>query len=93
MQTATVESLFVRIGKREWPVATIEEASRLFCAARDRSGRGASQTPATLIVNAEGRTLYRISYNGRVWPDLGRDWQPGDAPAFSPASYSGVSGQ
>lgn len=86
MATKTTEALFVRIGNRKWQVATIEEASRLFCAARDRSGRGASQMPEAVIDSDAGKTLFRISYNGRVWPFLGRGWREGDEPAFCPAS-------
>jgi hypothetical protein len=64
------------IGKRfSAQVASLEEASRIYCKQRDLSGEGASTFP-------EGKVdKYRISYNGKVW--IGK-WQAGMAPVFNP---------
>lgn len=76
--TAAAKTLTLTIGKRRYQVASIEEASRMFCAARDKSGFGASKTPKPLIYNADGSLLGHISYNGRVW--AGRDYIPNATP-------------
>lgn len=57
--------------------ASLLLASEMYCAERDESGEGASTFPDAKIVTADGRK-FRVSYNGRVWADLGRPWQPGD---------------
>lgn len=71
-------TLTLTIGKRRYQVASIGEASRMFCAARDKAGLGSSKTPKPLIFNADGSLLGHISYNGRVW--AGRDYVPGATP-------------
>lgn len=38
----------MRVGPRFYPVASLAEASRMFCAARDKAGTGASETPRPL---------------------------------------------
>jgi N12 class adenine-specific DNA methylase len=76
--------MYLDVEGRRFPVASIEEASRQFVAVRDQFGEGASNTPPVTIVDPDGNELYRVSYNGRVWPNLGRDWEPGDKPAFDP---------
>lgn len=55
-------ALTLKIGRQNYFVASIEEASRLYQQLRDKSGLGASQWPAGKLSN--GLT---ISYNGRVW--------------------------
>ena len=74
--------IFIAIGERSWPVASFEEASRLFVIARDRLGEGASKTPVPLIIDAKGTVIARISYNGRVWP--AGEWRVGDCPIYDP---------
>jgi hypothetical protein len=37
--------MFLEIGCRRFRIASFEEASRMFCAARDKVGKGASCTP------------------------------------------------
>jgi hypothetical protein len=50
------------IGRRHSiEVASLEEASRVYCDLRDESGEGASTFPNGKV----GK--YRISYNGKVW--------------------------
>lgn len=75
-------SLIVSCAGRRFPVASFEDASRLFCATRDRLGVGASQTPRTLILDGSGKVVAHVSYNGRVWP--GEHWTAGDVPLFDP---------
>lgn len=74
------EVLFLQIGRTRYEVASLQHASEMFCAARDRSGNGASETPTPTIVTADGRFVARISYNGRVWPD--ESWTPASIPIF-----------
>jgi hypothetical protein len=52
----------------------------MFCAARDASGEGTSNTPSPQIVDEAGNVIGRISYNGRVWPDA--DWTPDSTPLY-----------
>jgi hypothetical protein len=60
--------MFLQIGRRRYQVATFEQASLMFCAARDASGEGASTIPAPTIVDERGDIIGHVSYNGRVWP-------------------------
>lgn len=76
------EPIFIQIDGRRYQVASLEQASQMYCAARDAFGEGASRTPEGLIVTAEGRTVGRISYNGRVWSP--EEWQPGMKPLYGP---------
>lgn len=74
------KSIFLRIGRREYPVADFAQASEMFCRARDESGFGASKVPQVFIVDDAGECVAKISYNGRVWPP--EEWQPGQQPLF-----------
>jgi hypothetical protein len=65
------------IGRRRYAVASLTEASSKFCAARDKVGAGASQTPTPMLYAADGKLVGYISYNGRVWAGHPRDWKPG----------------
>jgi hypothetical protein len=64
------------IGRRHSiDVASLEEASRVYCELRDESGEGGSTFP-------EGKVgKHRISYNGKVW--LGA-WTAGEEPVYNP---------
>lgn len=62
-----VRSMFLKVGRRLFQVASFEEASRMFCAARDKAGEGASRTPSPQIVDERGEVIAHVSYNGRVW--------------------------
>lgn len=55
-------ALTLTIGRKDYAVASTDEASRLYQELRDKSGLGASQWPTGKLSN--GLT---ISYNGRVW--------------------------
>jgi hypothetical protein len=55
-------ALILKVGRREYAVASVEEASRLYQQLRDQSGLGASRWPQGRL--SDGLT---ISYTGRVW--------------------------
>jgi hypothetical protein len=79
MPTVTA-TLTLKIGRRAYSVPSYADASRMFCAARDKSGLGASRVPTPLIYDANGQQVAYVSYNGRVWAGSPRDWQPGRTP-------------
>jgi len=78
-------SLTMKIGRWQHAVASYADASNVFCAMRDRLGRGASGTPTPLIYEAES-VVAHVSYNGRVWPGSPKDWRDGLVPLFDPRS-------
>lgn len=53
-------------------VKSFEEASKIYCARRDKSGEGASTFETASIVDENEQEIGRVSYNGRVWPPC--DW-------------------
>lgn len=80
MQTSPTKSLFLQVGAKRYQVATFEQASKMFCIARDKMGEGASKTPSPQIVDESGEVVAYVSYNGRVWP--GGTWNAGDRPLY-----------
>jgi hypothetical protein len=73
-------AMFLQIGRKRFQIATFEEASRMFCAARDEAGEGASRTPTPLIVDERGVVIGHVSYNGRVW--AGANYFPDSRPLY-----------
>ena len=73
-------TLFLQIGRKRFQIATFEEASRMFCAACDKAGEGASRTPMPLIVDERGDVIGHVSYNGRVW--AGASYVPDTRPLY-----------
>ncbi len=71
----TSKALTLRIGRRSFPVKSLEEASTIYCHERDASGKEAALFPVGRI----GRTHY-VSYNGNVWTGKPQDWRPGTVP-------------
>lgn len=63
-----------------FPVSSLKEASEVYCAARDKSGLGATRWFEGVVVNDQGTKIARISYNGRVWPY--RPWREGMTPLY-----------
>jgi len=61
------KTMFLEIGRKRFQIASFEEASRMFCAARDKMGEGASCTPCPIIIDERGEVVGHVSYNGRVW--------------------------
>jgi hypothetical protein len=76
-------SYTMRVGGKVYEVASLADASRMFCAARDAHGEGASRTP-TPVVLRNGVEWGHVSYNGKVWSCLPGEWMPDDAPVFNP---------
>jgi hypothetical protein len=76
----TTTQIFVKVGKRRLPAADLASASALFCQMRDDLGTGARDTPNAFIVDAAGKKIGRISYNGRIWPDA--EWFDGMKPLY-----------
>jgi hypothetical protein len=70
---AAAKPLFLKVGRKLYEVASLKEASEKFCAARDASGEGASETPIPLIVHEDGTLVGYVSYNGRVWAGSPKD--------------------
>jgi hypothetical protein len=62
------KTMFLQVGRKRYAVATFEQASQMFCIARDKNGEGSSKTPSPLIVDDAGSVIAHVSYNGRVWP-------------------------
>ena len=56
-------------------VSSLEEASRQYRLAVEASGEGASTFPAGLLSLPNGEA-YRISYNGRIWDDQRKVYDP-----------------
>lgn len=86
MNTIT-KTIFLQIGTCRYQVASYEQASRMFCIARDKSGEGASNTPTPQIVDEDGKVVAYISYNGRVWP--GSEYVAGATPLCEAQAQSG----
>jgi hypothetical protein len=61
------KAMFLQIGRKRFQIASFEQASLMFCAARDKAGEGASRTPSPKIVDERGEVIGFVSYNGRVW--------------------------
>lgn len=73
-------TMFLQVGNTRYEVESLEHASVMFCAARDKSGFGASGTPVVTVVSDGGQEIARISYNGRVWP--AGDWRTDATPLY-----------
>lgn len=74
--------LFLQVGRTRYQVQSFEQASKMFCAARDKSGLGASGIPFPLIVDQDGKTVGYVAYNGRVFAGSPQAWVPGTAILF-----------
>lgn len=74
------KTMFLQIGRKRFQIASFEEASRMFCAARDKMGEGASRTPSPKIVDERGEVIGHVSYNGRVW--AGPTYIAGNIPLY-----------
>ena len=70
-QVTPTKTMFLEIGRKRFQVASFEEASRMFCVARDKAGEGASRTPSPMIVD------------GRVW--AGASYVSGTQPLYDTA--------
>ncbi len=82
MGTQLTEPLFIEVGRRRYQIKSLQQASQMYEKARDASHLGASKIRPALIVRANGTTFGYVSYNGRVWPGVPADWQPGRTPLY-----------
>ena len=69
----------ITIRRRTFQVATLAEASRIYCEARDASGAG-TRTFKDAYVKDGDAVIARISYNGRVWSP--EPWTPASVILF-----------
>jgi hypothetical protein len=67
---------FARIGRRAFLFTTANEVSAAYRATIDRLGLGGSRTPPCDLLDADGRKVGYVSYNGKVWSG---DWDAGTA--------------
>jgi hypothetical protein len=79
-QMPLAKTMFLEIGRKRFQIASYEEASRMFCAVRDKMGEGASRTPSPNIVDERGKVIAHVSYNGRVW--AGATYAPDAMPLY-----------
>ena len=63
-------------------VPTLEDASALFCAYRDRHDLGSELPGARVFETEDGQEVARVSPNGKVWPP--GEWTPGLVPLYDP---------
>lgn len=77
---ALTPPMFLQVGPRRYQVASFEQASQMFCIARDKSGEGANKVPSPKIVDESGSVIAHVSYNGRVW--AGCEWTPDATPLY-----------
>jgi len=57
--------MILLIGKRQYPVASLADASIRYQIARGT--RPSSRMPPAVVMDEAGRAVARVSYNGRVW--------------------------
>lgn len=74
----------VRVGRNTVPFTTCAEVSAAYRATIEEMGVGASETPPCHILDADGRVVGHVSYNGRVWLGDGRDWTSDTRPIYDP---------
>lgn len=82
--SALTKTMFLQVGQRRYSVATFEQASQMFCAARDKLmlEQGSSKISSQMIVDEHGETIGHVSYNGCVWPGSPLAWAPGSVPLY-----------
>lgn len=73
-------ALMVKFRGKTYPVASVEEAAAKWEEARDRAtaegGGGVRETGNGIpVLDSTGKTVARISYNGRIWTPEGKEWQ------------------
>ncbi len=75
-QSIASQSLAVRFGSKKHvvAVASIREASAAWERLRDENNLGGSDSPRVTVIDlASGKTVARISYNGRAWAMDGKE--------------------
>jgi hypothetical protein len=73
--------LFIQLGKRKYPISSVTAASKKWNELRDQAmreagpGAGPDEAGTPLLVDASGKTVGYISWNGEVWrgePGVGK---------------------
>jgi len=75
-EVATKPELFITWGNQRHPVASIEDAQDKWNQFRTESNAGASELPPAHVVDASGKKLGKISYNGNYWPEESTETKP-----------------
>lgn len=76
---AVRQQLFVQRGNQRFEVGSLEEASDKWAQFRDTTAAGGSEIGnGVVIVDQDGKTVARISYNGNIWGP--EPWEPGMKP-------------
>lgn len=76
-------TMFLQIERTRYEVASLKQASEMYCAAIKRSGRPPSHMPrAPVVFDARGQTIGHIAYNGRIFSD--DSWSPESVKIFDP---------
>lgn len=87
---APAPSLALHIGRlRPIPVASAEQASRIWQLYRDGLGLSGSDSPTALLKHA-GQTVGYVSYNGRVWKGKATGKAQQQPPVAEAAKVEGV---
>ena len=85
MGTQIGKVLFVQIRKTRFQVASLQEASERYCAARDAAfndGAWGRDLPKAKVVDENGKTIGHISQNGRVWAGSAKTWTVESKPIY-----------
>ena len=82
MNNIPAKALFLKVGHKLYQVASYQQASEMFCRARDAADCGASEICSQPIVDEAGQDIAYVSYNGRVWPGSAKNWKPDAIPLY-----------
>lgn len=63
-------------GAKPAPFASLESTSAAYVAMRDRKGWTMRNAPECAILDDQGQPVAHVSYNGRIWAGMPRDWHP-----------------
>jgi hypothetical protein len=82
-RTEVAGVMFLQVGRKRYQVSGFEQASAMFCRARDAAmtnGLEPNEVPQTFIVDESGKKIARVSWNGRVWPPA--EWKRDMIPLY-----------
>ena len=91
-----INQLFVKAGRKQYPVDSLEDASLSYRGFIDAANLGSSEVPveysAPLVVDADGKTIGYIAYNGNIFAGLPSDWRSGTMRLYDATGYYPESG-
>ena len=64
------------------PFVSLEATSAAYAAMRERKGWTMRNAPQCAILDDQGQPVAHVSYNGRIWAGMPRDWRSDAAPLF-----------